>query len=443
MKNMKVISLENQLDRARITTLSHDGRGVATINQKKAFVVGALPNEVVTYEITRKRSQLIEANVLEVIEPSVDRTKPPCDHFGLCGGCSLQHMSMATQIELKQQTLLNQLKHFGHVTPETILPPLNAHSEGYRRKARLGVKYVFKKNKLLIGFREKSSRYLADLNSCKTLHPAIGERLSELSELIASLSIYEHVPQIEVAIGDEQAALIIRHMKPLTDEDKAKLTDYATSQAFHLYLQPNAPEPITKLWPADQDHRLTYTLPEQALTFSFHPLDFTQINLEMNRLMVAQALSELALTPADRVLDLFCGIGNFTLPIARHAQHVTGVEGAIEMTERAAENAKANRLTNVAFHAANLATPPATAPWLTTYDKVLLDPPRVGANEMLKPIASMQATRLVYISCNPATLARDAGELVHEHGYRLTKAGIMNMFPHTTHIEAMAVFERR
>ena len=332
----------------------------------------------------------------------------------------------------------------GKVTPVAVLPPLQSAGTGYRRKARLGVKFVIKKNKLLVGFREKSSRYLADLSSCAVLHPAVGQRLETLAEFIRTLDAYMDVPQIEVAIGDTGIALVFRHMQPLSEGDLHKLTSLGEQYDFHIYLQPNPPGRVSKHYPADGNERLSYTLPEYQLEFLFHPLDFTQINLDINRLMVKQAIDLLELTPEDAVLDLFCGIGNFTLPMARFAKEVTGIEGAEEMTVRAADNARHNNIDNARFYAANLMSPPTDAPWLKQkYDKILLDPPRAGAIEILPFLAKLNARRIVYVSCNPATLARDAGELVHQYGYQLQKVGIMNMFPHTSHIEAMAVFEKK
>lgn len=440
-KNVK-LDMDRQNDTARICSLSHDGRGIATINNKKIFISGALPDETATYKVTRKRSHYYEADALEILNASPQRDIPACDHFGVCGGCSLQHMSMETQLALKQDTLLNQLKHFGQTLPEIVLPALNASTLRYRRKARLGVKFVFKKNKLLVGFREKSSSYLAELNQCIILHPKIGEHLNELSQLISSLVIYDQIPQIEVAIGDDETALIFRHLKPCLDPDKQKLIDFGETHHIHIYLQPNPPATVYKLWPNDQAERLTYSLPAYQLEFLFHPLDFTQINLEMNRLMVKQALTLLDLKADESVLDLFCGIGNFTLPIARHVRHVTGIEGSTEMVARAQENAAHNGIQNVDFYAANLADMLTDAPWIKQYDKILLDPPRTGAKEILACFKRFAPKRIVYVSCNPATLARDAGELVHHYGYTFKQAGIMNMFPHTTHIEAMAVFEK-
>jgi 23S rRNA (uracil1939-C5)-methyltransferase len=350
-------------------------------------------------------------------------------------------MSLTLQTEMKQQTLLDQLTHFGKVKPATIMPPLQSAGTGYRRKARLGVKFVVKKDKMLVGFREKSSRYLADLSHCLVLHPQVGERLTVLAELVRSLDAYQHIPQIEVAIGDQTVALVFRHMQTLSDGDLQKLRTFGEQTQFHLYLQPNPPLPVSKLFPADGSERLTYTLPEEQLEFLFHPLDFTQINLEINRLMVNQAMQLLDVQPDETVLDLFCGIGNFTLPIAKRAKSVTGIEGAVEMTERAHQNAAHNQLSNVEFYAANLMAPPENAPWMKRqYDKILLDPPRAGAIEIIPAVAAFNAKKIVYVSCNPATLARDAGELVNKYGYLLQNVGIMNMFPHTSHIEAMAVF---
>ncbi len=428
-------------DTAEIYALSHDGRGIANIQNKTTFLAGGLPSETVTYCIHNKRSSYAEGEVKEVLQASPERVTPPCPHFGVCGGCSLQHMSLHMQTEMKQKTMLEQLNHFGKVTPQTILAPLLSAGTGYRRKARLGVKFVIKKDKMLVGFREKSSRYLADLSRCLVLHPCVGEKLELLATLVRSLSCYQQIPQIEVAIGDTDAALVFRHMQPLTPEDLQQLTRFGEQHQFHIYLQPNSPQPVSKLYPADKVERLTYTLPDFGLEYLFHPLDFTQINLEMNRLMVKQALELLALTPEDRVLDLFSGIGNFTLPMAKLAKQVTGIEGAEEMTQRAAANAAHNHITNTDFFAANLMAPPTSAPWMRQqYDKILLDPPRAGAIEMLPHIAAFKAKRIVYVSCNPATLARDAGELCNTYGYQLQSAGIMNMFPHTSHIEAMAVF---
>lgn len=443
MKKIDKLDQLNEPFTALIHGLSHDGRGIAEIDKKTTFIAGCLPGEIVKYKITQKRSTYMEAQTLEILRASTERTTPPCQHFGLCGGCSLQHMSVETQILLKQQTLLDQLKHFGKVIPDKIMPPLNALTIGYRRKARLGVKFVIKKNKVLVGFREKSSSYLADLESCVVLHPSVGKRFQALSELIASLEACRHIPQIEIAVGDNDTALVFRHLQDLSAVDKEKLIAFGKEYQLQVYLQPNNPAPVSKLYPENTRDRLSYTLPQENLEFLFHPLDFTQINLEVNRLMVSQALNLLDLNESDVVLDLFSGIGNFTLPMARRAKFVTGIEGGDEMVSRANENAAHNNIQNTEFFAANLEKPSTDAPWLKhKYTKILLDPPRVGAKEIIPLISQFGAKSIVYVSCNPATLARDAGELVNTYKYRLKKVGIMNMFPHTSHIEAMALFEK-
>ncbi|OGT37822.1 MAG: hypothetical protein A3F11_10635 [Gammaproteobacteria bacterium RIFCSPHIGHO2_12_FULL_37_14] len=441
-KNVKLDKIEKSAV-AKIHSFSHDGRGIATINNKTTFIPEALPDETVSLQITKHHRHYDEAMLLSIIESSSHRTAPPCQHFGVCGGCSLQHMDIESQIIFKQQTVIDQLNKLGHVTPAAILNPLHANSIAYRHKARLGVKFVIKKNKVLVGFREKSSRYLADLERCVVLHPKIGENLNALRDLIASLHAYQHIPQIEVARGDEDTALVFRHLIPLNEEDQMKLIEFGKKMQFHIYLQPNAPLPVSLLWPTDSTDKLSYTLPDFQLTFHFHPLDFTQVNLAMNRLMVKQAITLLELKNNEKVLDLFCGIGNFTLPIARFAHHVVGIEGSQEMVLRAKDNAKINHIKNADFFTANLDEPDDNAPWLKShYDKLLLDPARVGAINILPALQRIQAKKIVYVSCNPATLARDANEIVHQYGYKLSKIGIINMFPHTSHIEAMAVFDK-
>lgn len=435
--------IRNEALKACINNLSHDGRGLAEYQQKKVFITGALPQEEVSFTIIKKHRSYYEAQVLEVFNAASERVTPPCTHFGICGGCQLQHMSMQFELNFKQQTLLTQLKHFGRVTPLKIFAPLTALDLGYRRKARLGVKFVIKKDKLLVGFRERASAYLAELKSCKVLHPKIGEHLETLSILIRSLEAYQHIPQIEVAMGDEEVALIFRHLTSLSLADQEKLIHFAKEHQFQIYLQPNSPAKIQKLWPQDQNHRLSYTLPDFNLQFLFHPLDFTQINLEMNRLMVKHAIDALDIQSTDNVLDLFCGIGNFSLALAKHAASVVGVEGSEEMVERATANAIHNNICNTRFYAHNLMSPELATNWLqNSYDKILLDPPRTGAKEILSYCAQTDAKKIVYVSCNPATLARDAGELVHQHGYQLSEIRMINMFPKTSHIEAIALFEK-
>lgn len=426
---------------ANITDLSHDGRGITHINGKTTFVDGALPQETVRAQYTNKRSQFDEAKLLDVITPCSERASPPCQHFGVCGGCSIQHMSPTLQIQHKQKTLLNHLQHFGHVVPETILPPLTGPTVGYRRKARLGVRYVRKKQRLLVGFRETNGRMIADLQQCEVLDPRVGKKLTDLATLITQLSHYDHIPQIEVAAGDEQVALIFRHMVPLDDVEKQQLCEFGQAHHFDIYLQPAGIDSIHKIYPADNNLRLSYTLPHEKLELLFHPADFTQVNIDINQKMIQQTLNLLTLSPTDKVLDLFCGLGNFTLPIAKYCQHVTGVEGDANMVKRGYENAAHNHIENVEFYAANLMEDISRAPWFKpVYDKVLLDPPRAGAQEIVNNIAKLAVKRIVYVSCHPGTLARDAGLLVQQ-GYRLTCAGVMDMFPHTEHVESIALFE--
>lgn len=426
-----------------IDTLSHEGRGIATIAQKKVFIDGVLPSEIVTYKILRKHRRYYEAESLTILNPSPNRVNPPCEHFTICGGCSLQHMSTDAQLMHKQETLLNHLRHFGKVIPENILTPLNVNSIAYRHKARLGAKFVFKKNKMLVGFREKSSRYLADIKQCIVLHPHIGQKLSAIGDVISSLETYDQIPQVEFAMGDHLAALVFRHLKPLSVHDLNKLLEFGKNYDFHIYLQPNPPDAICKLWPQDNLEYLSYTLPDHQLEFLFHPLDFTQINLAMNRAMINQTIHLLELNATETVLDLFCGIGNFTLAMARYAKHVIGVEVNEAMVNRAKNNAAHNHIRNVEFYAANLVQPKHEDKWMhKTFDKVLLDPPRTGAKEVLPFIRQASIKKIAYISCNPATLARDADILVNEYGYQLKKVGIMNMFPHTSHIETIGIFEK-
>ncbi|SRR5579883_29169 len=426
-----------------IDSLSHDGRGIGTLEGKRTFVHGALPSEKVTCQLTKKHSRYNEGDTLEVLNPAAERAKPACKHFGVCGGCSLQHMHADAQLLLKQNSLLEQLQHFGKVIPENIMPPLSGNPLHYRRKARLGVRFVRKKNKVLVGFREKSSNYLADLESCSVLVADVGLKLTQLAELIQSLSQFEQIPQIEVAVGDTETALIFRTLTTLPEDDKEKLRAFAKEHRMHFYLQPNPPEKIYKLWPDDHSEKISYSLSDYQLEMLFHPLDFIQINGEMNQLLLKKALELLQPEASDHILDLFCGLGNFTLPLARFAEHVTGVEGSQEMVTRAKENAIHNNINNVDFYAANLAEPNSAAPWLKkTYHKILLDPPRTGAKEILDLLPALSAKTIVYVSCNPATLARDAQELVYTHKYQLKTVGVVNMFPHTSHIEAIALFEK-
>lgn len=426
-----------------IESLTHEGRGKAILDGKTTFVSGGLANETVSCQITKKHSRYNEADVLEVISRAPERAQPICSHFGVCGGCSLQHMNEEAQLLLKQNSLLEQLHHFGKVSPESILPPLTGQSSGYRRKARLGVRYVKKKERVLVGFREKQSNFLTDVKSCPVLHQSIGSRIEALGALIASLDQFEQIPQIEVAASDIGTALVIRHLTPLPEEDIAKLCEFAKINDLHFYLQPNPPAKIHKIWPKESPELLTYYLSKYQLSMQFHPLDFIQINGEINQLLLERALQLLDPQKTDTVLDLFCGLGNFSLPIARFAKSVIGVEGSQDMVSRARQNATLNDIQNAEFHMENLMEPSSTSSWIKqTYHKILLDPPRTGAKEILGFIPQFSANRIVYVSCNPATLARDAGELVYTYGYKLKQVGVINMFPHTSHIEAIALFEK-
>lgn len=425
----------------RIDDLSHDGRGVATQDEKKVFIHGALPGETVEARLTDRKRRYDEGETLRVLEPSPHRIEPRCPHFGQCGGCSLQHLAPERQIEAKQRTLEQNLVRIGKVEPETLWPPLTGPLWGYRRKARLSVRYVAKKGRVLVGFRERYGRFVADLRECHVLDPRVADQLAPLAELIHGMEARSVIPQIEVACGDGAGALVFRHMEPLSEDDLERLRGFESSSGLAVLLQPGGPATIHALTPPAPE--LLFGFPGLGLELAFGPSDFVQVNGEMNRRMVARTLELLDPGPGERVLDLFCGLGNFTLPIATRAGEVVGVEGDAELVRKGTENARRNGLENVRFHAADLAVDPGAAPWLRGgYDKVLLDPPRSGAEFILDHVAASGATRLVYVSCHPASLARDAGVLVHTHGFHLRGAGVMDMFPHTGHVESIALFER-
>jgi 23S rRNA (uracil1939-C5)-methyltransferase len=392
------------------------------------------------FRYTRMRSNFDEGVVAEVLTASPHRVTPACEFFAVCGGCSLQHLDSAEQVRLKQAMLLENLARIGKVQVEAILPPLTGPVWGYRQKARLGVRYVHKKQRVLVGFREKHSAFLADMRSCKILNAAIGEQLEELSTTIRQLSCYKQIAQIEVAVGDEGAALIFRNLVELTGADKQVLIALGQRHAFQIYLQPKGPDTVSLLWP--ESASLSYRIPAYDINLAFRPNDFTQVNTAINQAMVTLALELLEPQATDRVLELFCGLGNFSLPLARQVSKVVAVEGDAALIRRAHENAARNGIENVEYHVANLMEDVQGLPWLhkRRYDKVLLDPPRSGAVEVLAVVAGLLPKRIVYVSCNPATLARDAGILVNEYGYQLLKAGVMDMFPHTTHVESIALF---
>jgi len=425
-----------------IESLSHEGRGIAHINGKAVFVDTALPGEEVRIRFTRGHARYSEARVVEIIRPSPERIPARCLHFTLCGGCSLQHVDQEFQIAHKQQTLLEQLQHIGGIAPEEILPPLTGPLWGYRRRARLAVKYVDGKQKVLVGFREKSSPFIAEINRCETLHPAVGLILEDLRQLIGGLSIMRQVPQIEAAVADNATALVFRHLAEPSTSDLARLRDFERDRNILLFLQSGGPESIRPLSP-ERAVSLIYTLPGYGIDFEYLPTDFVQINHEINHKMVGLALQLLALDQQDEVLELFCGLGNFSLPMAKWCKHVTAVEGDRGLIERAGGNARRNAIENVSFHVADLAGVDVPANFIDRdYHKVFLDPPRTGAADIIKRMSCSGTERVVYVSCNPATFARDAGLLVRDKGFRLYQVGVMDMFPHTAHSESMALFVR-
>ena len=424
-----------------IESLGHDGRGVTHLDGKAVFIDGALPGEVVSFEYLTTRKKFDEGRVLEVQQASPDRVEPGCQHFGLCGGCTLQHMDATAQVLAKQQVLLDNLKHIGNVEPQAVLTPLTGPVWGYRTKARLGAKFVIKKDRLLVGFREKRNPYVADLSRCEVLHPSVGEHFQELIEVIGALEAKARIPQVEVSVSEDTTALVFRHLDPLCGSDLDTLKQFAIDQDIHVYLQPGGPDTVYSFWP--EQSILSYHLPEQGIEIRFQPTDFTQVNTDINQQMVRRVLEMLALDQQDRVLDLFCGLGNFTLPMARQARTVTGVEGDAGLVSRARENAVLNNIENVAFHAADLAADAPDVAWAGgNYNKVLLDPPRCGAAEVMNTLGNIRPQQIVYVSCHPGSLARDAGTLVNEMGYKLRSAGVMDMFPHTAHVESIALFSQ-
>lgn len=429
-------------DPVRIESLSHDGRGITHVNGKAVFVEGALPNELVKMSALKQTRQYDDAIVDEIIEASDERVSPKCAAFGVCGGCSLQHLRHEKQIIYKQKSLLDNLKKMTKTIPAEVLEPIQSQPWEYRYKARLGVRYVKAKKKVYIGFREKHSRYLANMDACEVLDARVGKNLEVIADAILKLSCYEKIAQIEVAITDSACALVFRNLVELTEEDKVILSQLGEDKDYHIYLQPKGPTTVALLYPDLSE--LSYSLPEYDLKLVHLAIDFTQVNPFINPLMIKQALELLDLNDNDDVLELFCGIGNFTLPIARTAKSVVAVEGEKSLVDRANENAERNAITNVEYHVANLMEDTKGLPWLRgkKYSKVLLDPPRSGAKECIDMIASLKPERIVYVSCSPATLARDADALINTHGYKMQTAGVIDMFPHTSHVESIALFVR-
>jgi len=427
-------------ERVRIDALTHDGRGVAHVDGKAVFVAGALAGEVVRVQRTRRRRAHDEAQLLEVLTASPARIVPRCPYFGTCGGCVLQHLDRGAQLAAKQDVMLESLRRIGHVAPEAVLEPLAGDAWHYRRRARLSARRVRAKDRMLVGFRERASAYVTDMRRCDVLAQPAAEMIGALADLLESLSIREHVPQIEIAVGDGTTALVLRVLSPPGDGDRAALARFAQAHGVTWFLQSAGPASATPLDDGASPPR--YRLDDYGVEIEFAPTDFVQVNGELNARLVAHALTLLDPGPSDEVLDLYCGVGNFTLPLARVAARVTGVEGEEALVERARHNARRNTLDNVDVHVADLNGEIGILPWARRrYDLVLLDPPRAGASGVLPQLPVWRPRRVVYVSCDPATLARDAAVLVQEHGMRLRSAGIVDMFPHTAHVETVAVFE--
>lgn len=439
----------------QVESLSHEGRGIAHYGShpdhpadkhgKKVFIRYALPGETVRARITREVKKLEEADSLELLsEASEIRIQPPCPHFGICGGCNMQHIAPDAQIELKQSVLKSHLQHFAGIQPDEWLAPLRSQREDYRRKARIGVRYLPGKDKLVVGFRESQSNKLTSIDRCMILDQEFGS-VTRLKQLLQSLNGKADVGHIELAMGDQEIALVVRETAQLPEQDVNQLREFALQKGWQLYIQPAAQNQLTRIDQPQSPARLHYRLNDFDVEFGFDPLDFTQVNSTVNPQMVGLACDLLQLQPGERVLDLFCGLGNFSLPLARcvgASGSVVGVEGSEEMVQRGAENAKINGIAQLLFYSQDLTQDFSHHYWANQgFDALLIDPPRSGAEEVMQYVPKFGAKRIVYVSCNPATLARDAGLLVQQ-GYRLSKAGVMDMFTHTGHVESIALFEK-
>jgi len=424
----------------KVKNLSHEGRGIAHYeNGKTIFIRNALPEETVEFQLTKKRRQFDEAKATEIVEPSPLRITPKCNVFNICGGCSLQHLAPESQIALKQDWLAEKLTQL-KLEPQTWLAPLQAKVWGYRHKARLGVRYVRKRDEVLVGFREAESNFLTNMGRCEVLHPSVGEHIDEIKTMLTSLTVRETIPQIEVAVDDTHTALIIRHLEPIPGTDLEKLKALHDKLQYVVFLQPKGLDSIHQIFPTEPVS-LNYQLPNQA-HIHFKPTDFAQVNFSLNPLMIQQALQLLNPQKDETVLDLFCGLGNFTLPIASLAKKVIGVEGDAAMLNRAKDNAETQGFDNIEYHTANLFDFDEQAPFSIKVDILLLDPPRAGAEAVCTQIKYFAPKRIVYVSCDPSTLVRDLAILVHQHGYTLQSIGVMDMFPHTSHVESMALLEK-
>jgi len=424
---------------ALVESLDLKGRGVAHADGKAVFIDGALPGERVEYLVRESKRSYELGTLTQRLRESAARVAPRCPHFGTCGGCAIQHLEPRAQVATKQRVLEDALWHIGKVRADAMLSPIHGPPWGYRRRARLSVRFVERKGGALVGFRERKSTYVADITSCDVLPPPVSALLVPLRELVGGLSIYDRLPQIEVAVGEAVTVLVLRVLERPTPADEAVLQRFADAHGVQLWLQPGGPDSVRPFHPLDSPP-LYYTLPEFGVRVHFSPTDFTQVNYDVNAVLVRRAMRLLAPRPGERVLDLFCGLGNFALPIARCGAEVIGVDGSAGLIERARDNARRNGLA-AEFAVADLFDAAACA-WLPRWDAMLVDPPREGAIEIIKALADGASGRIVYVSCDPATLARDAGVLVHRKGYRLAAAGVVNMFPHTGHVESIALFTR-
>lgn len=425
----------------RITGATHDGRGIVAGDGKKVFVSGALDGEEVRYVRRKRRRKFDEAELLEVLAPSPDRVDARCDVFGRCGGCSLQHVSPEHQRQIKFQTLKDNLERIGGVCPSQWLEPLTGAEWNYRRRGRLAVKDVAGKGRVLVGFRERHAPFITDMHRCEVLAEPVDALIEPLSQLIGGLSIRARLPQIEVAVGDDSVALVFRVLDPPDDQDRQLFRDFGREHDIAVWLQPGG---LDTLQPIEPDPaKLRYTMSDFDVTIEFEPVDFVQVNADINQRMVARAIELLDPQGEDAVLDLFCGIGNFSLPLARHSGRVLGIEGEPTLVSRAEANALRNGIDNARFRCADLSQVDNGDDWLAMdWDRVLLDPARSGAAAVVEKMDKLGPKRVVYVSCHPGTLARDAGTLVNDHGYTLTHAGIIDMFPHTAHVESVAVFDK-
>ena len=431
------------MQEANIIDVSLDGRGVADQDGKKVFIPFAITGERVRYERLKKKKKFDEAKLVDVIKISPDRVVPRCEYFTVCGGCVAQHISAQAQIKFKQLAVLETLTRIGKVTPQRVYPPVVDRVWGYRRRARLAVKYVAKKERALVGFREKNAPYVTDMWSCEVLHPQIASLITPLSHLISALSIRDKVPQVECSVAENAVALVFRVLESPSNNDIDQLDQFAQQHSLRVYLQTKGLDTVAPLQGIPFSEPLHFVLQPSGIKIEFSPVDFVQVHSGVNQKMVRQAMHWLQLNSENSVLDLFCGLGNFSLPIAKQVAKVVGVEGDAALVSRASDNAQLNQLTNVTFEQADLFDLEQDYAWLHSgWDVVILDPPRLGAREVIERLTEINPAKVLYVSCHPGTLARDADVLVNTLGYTLERISILNMFPHTGHVETMALFVR-